>query len=277
MNPALFSCTLLASPVSASSDLPPGIEPVPVRAGVEVLSANRFIFRGVPLSEGPVLQPTAWLGIANADLIVWTNATLGPIDGLALNEVDLTLTMEQSWEDFVFLPSLVVYLDPRQGGGLITAELTGELGWGLGPLAIFSNHAIDFWGARAGWWSETGVQGGAGFGPGFFLEGGLGLSLANTGFNEFYMGLDRGGPQHTGAGALLGWEHGSGFAVTLLGRADVPLRDDLRSATGELPVLAWGGLSLAYRFESSLQRDPSTAQPQPREIARALHASAIPR
>jgi hypothetical protein len=219
-----------------------------ISAGAEIAASSRYVWRGMPASGGPALQPSAWLGYENVSLAAWGNLPLDPADGRGLNELDLVLSVSQEWESLSFEPGLVAYLLPGVG---FTAEAFGDLSWQPSWFGLYSNHAIDFWDARPSWWSESGLLVSAGLPARLGLDAMLGLSLANRDYNLYYLGLDRAGSQYLCGGLSLSWSHGSGLYAGLSGRADwlVPAA---RETFDEGPVLMSALLTLGW--EGSMLR-----------------------
>ncbi|MFC1553351.1 hypothetical protein ACFL7D_01845 [candidate division KSB1 bacterium] len=70
---------------SAQESGPPGLS---VSFDVPVL--NKYILRGMPLTDGPVIQPTLIVATGNLSAAVWSNMDLDDVNGLKneFNEVD---------------------------------------------------------------------------------------------------------------------------------------------------------------------------------------------
>ena len=88
----------------------------PLTVGLEADFASRYVWRGIALSDGPVLQPSAWVSFAGLTLTPWANIAFS--DGSApagLNELDLTLDYSRDVFDLTVNPSFSVYLYPNQG------------------------------------------------------------------------------------------------------------------------------------------------------------------
>jgi hypothetical protein len=248
---ALALLTALCPALHAES--PPALpgQGTNLSAGGELAAASRYVWRGMPVGGGPTLQPSAWLGVENVTLSAWGNINLDEADGTGLNEVDLLLSFEQQWESLSFTPSLVAYLFPGAG---FTAEATGDFTWQPSWVGLYSNHALDFWDARPGWWSETGVSFSMGLPANLGLDLNLGASFANGPYNTYYLGLDRFGMQYGCAGAGLGWAHASGLYAALSGRLDLLPGGEVQDALGGDAVLAhallsvgWGGSAVWVR------------------------------
>jgi hypothetical protein len=220
-------------------------------AGAEIAAASRYVWRGMPVSQGPTLQPSAWLGVENVSLTAWGNIDLDQADGGGFNELDLVLAFSQEWENLSFEPGLVGYILPGVG---YTAEVYGDLTWQPGWFGLFSNHAIDFLDARPGWWSESGVLLSMGLPANLGVDASAGISLANRPYNTYYLAVDRTGMQYATAGLGLGWSHASGLYAGLSGRLDWLAPSAVQSALGADPLLAsallavgWGGTTVWVR------------------------------
>jgi len=235
--------TTLVSPLHAEDLPPPPGAGAELSAGVELAAASRYVWRGMPASTSPTLQPSAWLGYQNISFAAWSNFNLDQADGTGLNQLHLLLSLSQEWDDLSFTPALVAYILPGTG---YTAETTGDIAWQPGWFGLYSNHAIDFIDARPGWWSETGVSFTVGLPAGLGLDANLGASVANRTYNQYYLALDRVGLQYACAGLSLGWAHSSGVYAGLTGRMDLLTSDDIRSALGTDTLLASALLSVGW-------------------------------
>ncbi len=237
---ALFA--LVAAPGFAEEPVLPG-QGTLLSAGAEVAGASRYVWRGMPASGGPALQPSVWLGVENVTIAAWGNVAMDPADGSGLNELDLVLAFSQEWEDLSFEPGLVGYILPGVG---FTAEAFGNFAWQPQWFGLYSNHAIDFWDARPGWWSESGVQFSMGLPANLGVEAYGGVSLANRPYNTYYLALDRTGLQYLCAGLALGWSHSSGLYTSLSGRLDALTNEDIQAALGTDPLLMSALLSVGW-------------------------------
>ena len=227
LGPALF--VLLSSPLLAQ-DLPalPG-QGTSFSAGAELGAASRYVWRGMPASQGPTLQPAAWLSIENVTIMAWGNIDLDSGASRALSELDLIVSVSQAWEDLTFEPGLIAYVLPGVGS---TAEAFGNFSWQPGPVGLYSNHAVDFWDARPGWWSESGALVSVDLPAQLWVDAGAGISLANNAYNEYYLSLDRFGSQYACATLGLGWAHSSGLYAGVDGRLDLLTQQPVRDALG---------------------------------------------
>jgi uncharacterized protein (TIGR02001 family) len=114
--------------------------------GLDTVWAERYIWRGIPLNEDEVLQPSLTLDRAGLALNVWANVDLtdwgaragyGDETGHA-TELDYTGSWEGSWFDDKLLLGLgfATYTFPHQReiGATDTTEIFGKIGFGV-PLS----------------------------------------------------------------------------------------------------------------------------------------------
>src|SRR5918996_4671142 len=83
--------------------------------GFEADFASQYVWRGIALSQGPVLQPSLWLTLGGATFWAWGTFVLNdePNQG-QLNEVDFTFGYGRDVRRFFFNALLYFYLFPHQ-------------------------------------------------------------------------------------------------------------------------------------------------------------------
>jgi hypothetical protein len=83
--------------------------------GVDLAFANKYVWRGMLLTDGPVFQPAATLGYKGASINVWGNLDLDDVNDLAgeFNEVDLTLDYTHTIKEFSVSGGLIYYDFPN--------------------------------------------------------------------------------------------------------------------------------------------------------------------
>ena len=131
---AAFAVSAIASPADSTSSL---------AITLETDANSRYLWRGLTLSQGSVLQPSvsaAWSGFT---LGAWGNVDRFHADAPGLNEVDVTLSFEASRGPLTFRPSIYVYEYPNSSSpatGEAEAQLSLDLPGGAG---IFARHTMD--------------------------------------------------------------------------------------------------------------------------------------
>jgi hypothetical protein len=82
---ALLLTLISALPLAAQDD------EVEVSISFDASILNKYIWRGIPLTDGPVFQPSATVGIGGLSLNAWMNVDLDDVNGNEYepNEIDL--------------------------------------------------------------------------------------------------------------------------------------------------------------------------------------------
>ena len=88
----------------------PGLE-----FGTDLAFVNKYVWRGMLLTDGPVFQPAATLGYRGASLNVWGNLDLDNANDNAgeFNEIDLVLDYTHSIKEFGLSGGLIYYTFPN--------------------------------------------------------------------------------------------------------------------------------------------------------------------
>ncbi|MGW8320365.1 MAG: hypothetical protein ACWGSD_02310 [Thermodesulfobacteriota bacterium] len=83
--------------------------------GVDLTFVNKYVWRGMLLTDGPVFQPAATLGYKGATVNVWGNLDLNDVNDLAgeFNEIDLTLDYTHTIKEFSVSGGLIYYDFPN--------------------------------------------------------------------------------------------------------------------------------------------------------------------
>jgi hypothetical protein len=248
---------LLLLPALALAEEPTPLAPgVDLFAGVGLDAASRYLWRGMYASEGPALQPCVWFGVGNVALSAWSNVNLTGRDAQILSELDVQLTLTQEYEAFTFEPALVLYLYPGQPDTEPTGELLASLGWQPEVFGLYTNHAVDFWNGRPGWWSETGARVDLAPTEALTLGASMGVSLGNKAFNDYYLGEERYGMQFLAFGAEAGWALPKGFALGLSGTVDFLPLTPVQQALESGPVVGAALLSVSWEGSGRMTRNP---------------------
>jgi len=163
-----------------------------ISGGVSVDFSSKYVWRGIPLSEGPVLQSQGWFYAYGAQVLLWTNLDLGQVPEGRLNEVDLQMSYEYEWKNLSIEPILIFYFFPNQGGTPPTGEAGFKLSYKLGPIKFSTGQAFDMMEFRGSYFGAFGVSYEREFTPYFSLQTAAGIGWANSQFNEAYFGVPKG-------------------------------------------------------------------------------------
>jgi hypothetical protein len=83
--------------------------------GVDLAFVNKYVWRGMLITDGPVFQPAATLGYKGASIGVWGNLDLDNVNDNAgeFNEIDLVLDYTHSIKEFSLSGGLIYYDFPN--------------------------------------------------------------------------------------------------------------------------------------------------------------------
>jgi hypothetical protein len=172
-----------------------------VSAGIEVDVPSRYVSKGVAASEGPTLQPSAWVGYAGLSALVWSS-----FDPLGQPEVgnkptDLTAGLAYGAEFGAFSaePSATLITFPGLPENARTVELGLEAAVALGPVSACTSQSLDAVAFRGAYYAKVGACAEHTFGSGVALEGDVGAGGGNLAFNEANFGVPAWGLDHVEA------------------------------------------------------------------------------
>lgn len=247
-------------------------------AAGDVALVSKYIWRGQRLTNDWSLQPSLTLGVGGFAFNAWGSMDMTAVNPTDLNslatsnglqgkfsEVDYTLSYDHSFENVSVGTGLIFYTFPERFA--TTAEWYTSLSVDNAPLAPAFTVYVDV--------DETSAGGGSagvyflieaghsfGFNHDVFtgLDLGASLAFANSGFNNFYYGLNEGGA-HDASVTLnvpitINDNWSAGAWVTYSGL----IGDGIRGAQFQDPRVperptgasfadtVWGGLSLSLSF-----------------------------
>jgi hypothetical protein len=215
--------------------------------GAEIALVSRFIWRGMALSPGPAVQPTAWLSYAGVSAAIWTNVLLEPDPARhELSAVEPELAYEARFGWLRVEPRLTLYWMRELPEAEVTTEAQLELAVALfGPLSIVNTHQLDVMKTPGAYYGT--------FGPRVeFQLGSLRYSAfcdvgyATASFNRVYFDVHTPAFDVFEAGLAARWDLAHSLYVSANAGASALLASSLRAATSE-PNLAY--LGLAFGFE----------------------------
>jgi hypothetical protein len=214
--------------------------------GVETDVNSRYVWRGMELGAGPVVQPSVWGSVADLTISVWGSA--GPTgDGsFRLNEIDPSVSYSAEWAGFSFEPTFVCYLFPGEDDPFGNAELILRAGRPLGPVEAFTEHSIDVIGYPGSYFGALGLGAEHEFNEGLALSGSASAGWASSRFNDVNLGVPKTALNVAEAGADLTWSPGIVYLRPHAG-ASLLLDRDLVAAAGS--AFNWSvGLAVGREF-----------------------------
>jgi len=205
---------------------------------------NKYVSRGVTLSEDPVFQPDVWASYRGVTLNVWGNMDLTDVNDneAEFNELDFTLEYSGQWEALGYSAGGIYYVFPNTEDR-DTAELYASLGYDtvLKPtLTVF----YDFIEAD-GFYVVFGI--GHGFDiplPTDALTARLELAAqagwGSRNFNEFNAGVHKDAFTDLVLTASLPVTFGEHLTVSPMVSWSSALDTDIRAANGKNDNVIWG-------------------------------------
>jgi hypothetical protein len=175
---------------------------------------SRYVWRGIALSSGSVLQPSAGLQYGGFSAAVWGNFALGrEASRHQFNEVDYTLSYEKSWGALTLSPAVQVYTFPNQPGVSNTGELAVTLSYALGDFTLFTSQYVDFLEYDGAYFGLAGASYGHAVSPSVALSASLSCGWASDRFNEAYFGVQNSAFNVVGADLSLEWKPREGLTL----------------------------------------------------------------
>jgi hypothetical protein len=169
--------------------------------GLEVDASSRYLFRGVPFSQEPVSQITAWAALRGVTFYAWANVLLekephqndfNELDFGASYAYDLgKLTLEPGFDAYVFrVPA------PREAPHTIEGSI--KVSYALGPVEAFTRQTFDLAVNRGAYYAEAGLSFEHAPTRQLSVASVLTFAWASAQFNAAHIGVGEGGWNHVG-------------------------------------------------------------------------------
>ncbi|HKY64179.1 MAG TPA: hypothetical protein VJR29_12260 [bacterium] len=215
--------------------------------GLEADFVSQYVWRGIALSEGPVLQPSGWLSYQGAIFSVWGNFVLNDEANQGrLNEVDFTLGYGRRFRDFFVGTLFLFYLYPHQDVAA-TGEGSVILGFQRGPFTVFTAQLFDMIAAPGAYF---GVAGGAfewELHEKLSMKASAGFAWANAAFNEANFEVSKFAANLFVGNLEFTWTVKGPLYLRPHVKVSVLLDEGLRSSVDEATLIN-GGLAVGVEF-----------------------------
>ncbi len=162
--------------------------------GGETDFTSGYVWRGLLVDDGPLMQPSAWISKSGFTFAAWTSHPLSKTSETThLNASTLTLTYGRDWKKLTIEPSVESYFSRRtqDSNDPNTMEGSLKLSYPAGPLRVFTSHAFDVLAYRGAYFGEAGL----GYEGHVTKNTELSISLrsgwASSKFNDIYIGLSK--------------------------------------------------------------------------------------
>jgi hypothetical protein len=216
--------------------------------GAELDGNSRYVWRGLALSDGPVLQPSASVSLAGFSLTPLANFAFREGDTPSgFNEMDVTLDYSRDVFNLTVDPSFSLYLYPNQADAPPTGELALALSYPVGPVSVFTDHSVDLIATPGAYFGDAGLSFERDLVQNLAVEASASAGWGSARFNEANVGVNRAALNLGGADLALTWSPGGLFYLRPHAALSVLLDRELRAAVAN-PLLITGGLAIGRDF-----------------------------
>lgn len=216
--------------------------------GGELDFNSRYVWRGIALSEGTVMQPSIWVSAFDLTFEVWSNFVINdePNQG-EFNEINLIFYYDLEWNKITIEPSLIIYLYPNQEDAPATTEGSLKFSYPIGPISIFTSHIFDIVEYGGSYFGEAGLSYEHEFKPELSLEASLSLGWASSEFNNVNIGFSKSALNVAGGGLSLSYYLKESLYIRPHLELSAIVDKDLRSELDD-PTIVTGGLAIGMEF-----------------------------
>jgi hypothetical protein len=161
-----------------------------VTFGAEADFNSRYVWRGIPFSDGAVMQSSVWVSKSDFTLTLWNNFVLNhEPNHRQVNEYDLTLGYCKEWDTVSLEPSINYYWYPHQEEAPSTGELSCKLAYSINELELFTTQNIDIKEYPGAYFGDVGIGYTHEFNPQLTFDGSMSLGWGASKFNDTYIGI----------------------------------------------------------------------------------------
>ncbi|MFW5982819.1 MAG: hypothetical protein ACOCQ9_02645 [Candidatus Brocadiia bacterium] len=228
-------------------------EEFPLSFEAETTLNAKYVWRGINVVDGAVLQPSVTASYEGLSLNVWGNMDLDNVGGHSgeFTEIDYTLDYTFDGELADISVGTIYYMFPHSSAAKGTQELYLSAGLDA-PLSpsVGIYHDIDladgtYLSLSAGHTFEDLYSPADGMDVGFSLDGSV--SYASSNYSDFYYGRDASGFTDALLSLSLPITFEGDFAITPAVHYSSLLSDGVRDGMSDDDNF-WGGITLSYSF-----------------------------
>jgi hypothetical protein len=180
--------------------------------GAETDLNSGYVWRGLLLDDGPIVQPSAWISAFGFTFTAWSNVAMtSASEGAGLNSGGLILTYERDWEKLRIEAALDAYMGRQSTDIESRNTMEGSLGlsYPVGPFRIFTTHAFDVLAYRGSYFGEAGLEYERKVTKNTEFMISVRSGWASSKFNDVYIGVDKSAFNFVGAEGSLTFYLGS--------------------------------------------------------------------
>ena len=211
----------------------------------EVDLNSRYVWHGIALSSGAVVQPSLNTSLGDLKVTLWGNYDLNASN--PFNEVDLYLSYPQQINGLSIEPTLQFYAYPNNGA-VNTGELALKLTYPLWMFSAYTTQVIDVQLYGGAYYADLGLSYSTEIRPQVPLSASLYTGWGNTKFNESYLGFSKSAHNVIGADCCVTFTPVKGINVRPHINYSRLVDTDLRAAVTFPPSILNVGVAVGGAF-----------------------------
>ena len=219
-------------------------------AGADVDVVSRYVWRGVPYSDGATVQPSIWKSLHALTFSLWSNLVVADrIDRGNINHLFVTATYRTDLDRFTVEPGFQAYHTKAVGdvAASTSAEGVVRISAGIGAFSIFTDHTVDLHAYRGAYIGDAGLSYRRTIGERSELTTQFSVSWATARYNRAFLGVAKNAVYYASLSGRLAISLDDHWSLRPHAEVqpviDVALRRVLRS---KVFFTAGVGLSVAY-------------------------------
>lgn len=189
----LFLCVLLTASAGFGQVADPQTgsgQTTPLSWGLSTDVNTKYIWRGITINDGLVIQPDLWLSYGNFSAGLWGNLTAyDRFNAVKGQELDMYLAYDYAIGKFEINHTLMVYFFPTQDDVPNTGEFYIGAGYPIQDFKLTSTVAFDFIAYFGSLYFEHGVAYEKALGDKLSVGSTALVSWASGKFNDSYFGV----------------------------------------------------------------------------------------
>lgn len=220
----------------------------PVSLNLEADGNTRYLWRAIPQSQGPVIQPSATLGYNDFSVSAWGNVPLtdsGAKD--KLDELDLGLGWSGKLFFLHFDPGISYFLYPTQKYPN-TGEADLKVSLDLGPVTPYTFHGLDFMDNPGAYYGTLGLTYTRPFLVLFSTSADLSVAWADAAFDSVNLNVAKNALNSATLGLSLEFDPVKLLYLRLHGQVNELIDPALRAEPGNEPTTWSVGLAVGVNL-----------------------------
>lgn len=158
--------------------------------GADANISNKFIWRGITVNDGLVLQPDVFVGYKDFTLCLWGNATIIDVNKTKANEIDVNLDYKHSFSNLTVEAFINYYGFINQPINPTTEIFLGVF-YPIKDFTVFADGNIDIQDRPGAMFFDFGINYFKSLNDKFDVLTGLKGSIGDSKFNSACIGVDK--------------------------------------------------------------------------------------